>query len=93
MPVGMNREGQTIYSSARDIGNIAAGYIAGVNDLGWVDTRIAFDAYQSKTNGKLSIESRSSRNAQKFGWELGYKSHTKIQRELNLIRSIYHFIR
>lgn len=35
-------------ASARDIGNYAAGYVAGVHGLGWGTSRFAFDALQTK---------------------------------------------
>lgn len=35
-------------ASARDIGNYAAGYVAGVHGFGWGSSRFAFDALQTK---------------------------------------------
>ena len=52
MPIGITGNGQTIFTSARDVGNIAAGYIAGINGMSWKASRTAFDAYQSKSSGK-----------------------------------------
>ena len=46
MPIGINGKGKTIITSARDIGNIAAGYIAGVNGMTWPATRIGFNAFK-----------------------------------------------
>lgn len=35
-------------ASARDIGNYAAGYVAGKHGFGWGSSRFAFDALQTK---------------------------------------------
>lgn len=43
MPVGKTKEGQVIYTSARDVGNIAAEYMAGVYGIPWVEARKEFD--------------------------------------------------
>ncbi|RZK43386.1 MAG: hypothetical protein EOO90_03765 [Pedobacter sp.] len=59
IPVGLTQEGteQYVYrgmpfegeiASARDIGNYAAGYVAGVHGFGWGSSRFAFDALQTK---------------------------------------------
>ena len=82
MPIGYNGKGQTIFSSARDIGNMAAGYVAGVNGMPWKASRIAFDTYQ---NG---IEGISTRNAEYYGWVLGYNNTNNNQKMDNLMRSI-----
>ena len=94
MPIGKTDNGQIIYSSARDIGNIAAGYIAGANGMSWKASRIAFDVYQSKVNGKPSIESISTRNAEMYGWRIGsyIKNNTPTQKANNLLKSIWNWI-
>lgn len=72
MPIGANSKGQTIYTSARDIGNITAGYVAAANGMSWKASRTAFDVYQTRTNKwKPSIESISTRNAERYGWIMG----------------------
>lgn len=68
MPIGQTKEGMTIYTSARDIGNIAAGYVAAVNGLTWGVARLGFDLYQK------GIEGASTQNAQYYGWRYGRKS-------------------
>ena len=68
MPIGKTKEGMTIYTSARDVGNIAAGYVAAVNGLTWGLARLGFDAYQK------GIEGVSTQNAQHYGWRYGRKS-------------------
>ena len=74
MPFGINSEGKQVYTSARDIGNIVAGYVAGYNGLTWTGARLGFDGYQSITNGKLSIEGPSTQNAQMVGFKLGERN-------------------
>lgn len=82
MPIGVNGEGKRIITSARDIGNIAAGYVAGVNGMPWSATRIAFDTYQG------GIEGKSTRNAEYYGWRLGNNNTTSSQKLSNLSRSL-----
>jgi hypothetical protein len=94
MPIGKTGNGQTIFSSARDIGNIAAGYVAGANGMSWDASRIAFDAYQSKVNGRPSIESISTRNAEYYGWRIGsnFINNTPTQKANNLLKSLWNWI-
>ena len=73
MQVGMRGNGMAVYSSARDVGNFAAGYIAGVNRLTWREARLGFDALESWQQGGLSREGISSQNAQYLGWQYGKK--------------------
>lgn len=47
MPIAASSDGQPVYASARDVGNIAAGYVAGNNGLSWELTRLGCDMYQS----------------------------------------------
>ena len=89
MPIGQTANGQTVFSSARDIGNITAGYVAGANGMSWGASRIAFDAYQSKVSGKLDMEGLSTRNAEAYGWRMGsnIKNNTPTQKANNLLNS------
>ena len=82
MPVGVTDKGQVIFSSARDIGNIAAGFIAGVNGMPWIPSRLAFDFYQG------GIEGISTRNAEFYGWRLGYYNTSATQKRDNLMNSL-----
>jgi len=91
MPIGKTGNGQNIVSSARDIGNIAAGYVAGANGMSWVASRIAFDAFQSKVKGQPSIESISTRNAEYYGWRIG-SNITPTQKANNLLKSLWNWI-
>lgn len=52
--------------SARDVGNIAAGYVAGVNGIPYLGMRIMFDAYQSFTNTLKNNADQIERNPVNF---------------------------
>ena len=71
MPVGRGSKGTLYISSARDIGNFAAGYKAGSKGLSWSTTRFFFDMLQSYQDKGPSIEGESTQNAERFGWEQG----------------------
>ena len=73
MPIGSTKNGQTIYTSAKDIGNIAAGYVAGIHAIPWSLVRKEFDNLQSIQDNRPSIELPSSQNAQYFGYQLGIR--------------------
>ena len=88
MPFGKNQNGEIMYSSARDIGNIAAGYIAGSNGISWGATRIACDFLQSWQDKRPSIEGRSSRNAQYLGWCIGFYNNSPLQQSRNTQKSL-----
>lgn len=77
MPVGIDKGGRVIISSARDIGNIVAGYIAGSHGIPWKAARIAFDGLQFLTNGDIK-EGASSQNAQHLGWSMGYNHYKSL---------------
>ncbi len=68
MPFGTTTDGTTVYSSARDIGNITIGYICGAKGVTWSVVRIMFDRYQGESEGI------SSQNAQRLGWSIGIKN-------------------
>ena len=59
-----------IITSARDIGNIAAGYVMGYFGASWIMTRVAFDLYQGNWT-KFVPEESSSVNAQLYGYQKG----------------------
>lgn len=62
-------------ASARDIGNYAAGYIAGHNGLSWTEARLGFDALETRQHHFLpSIEGKPSRYAQFKGYTSGLKN-------------------
>lgn len=88
MPIGTAKDGTPLYSSARDIGNMAAGYIAAANGLPWNIARVGFDTYQSYTNGKPAIEGISTQNAELYGYALGYTRNLTVTKNYNLARSL-----
>ncbi len=49
MPIG-EENGVPLITSARDIGNIGAGYMAGVNGISFSNAETAFDAYETLSN-------------------------------------------
>ena len=69
MPITIGKT--TTYGTARDIGNFAAGYIAGRKGLGIVPTLCGFDIYQG------SIEPPVSRIPQLRGHFFGIIDHFK----------------
>ena len=91
MPIGMTADGKQIYSSARDIGNIAAGFVAGANGMSWTASRVAFDAYQSKTDRTFSVESASTRNAEYYGWRIG-SNLLPSDKSNNLFKSLWNLL-
>jgi RHS repeat-associated protein len=72
-----------VYTSARDVGNIAAGYVAGSNGIDWKEARIAFDI---KHGG---FEGRSTVNAEYWGWKMGFNNSTPHQRVTNFENSLF----
>ena len=91
--------GKTYIASARDIGNFAAGYVAGKNDLSWDAARAAFDGLetaQHAVRGKLGIyrEGKPTQYAERLGYNIGTHTETaKALRNLRLHRSQYNTTR
>ena len=77
MPIGTTSSGKPVISSARDIGNMAAGYKAGKSGLTWKQTRAAFDGYQIIQSRRNEKEGESTVNAEFFGWSIGYSHYIK----------------
>lgn len=71
MPILKPINGKQIYGSARDVGNIGAGLIAGINGLSWGTARNGFDALESYQKGKITTESSSTQYGQRLGWNIG----------------------
>jgi RHS repeat-associated protein len=90
MPVQTQKDGTVVYTSARDVGNIAAGYIAGLYGIPWDIARKKFDALESQQKGYPAVEGISSQNAQRVGWETGMRDGTNVPgvRFFNWLRSI-----
>ncbi len=80
-PFGVQDGSITTIASARDIGNVAAGYLAGLTGFGWGTCRMALDALESFQKGKFSTEIGASQDAQKIGYTLGKREHIKRTNE------------
>ena len=85
---GKNNGDNLPFTSARDIGNMAAGYIAGLYGLSWELTRLGFDGYQSIESGKISVEGLSSQNAQMIGFTEGLKKRKALGEKAPTISSM-----
>ena len=73
MSIGTNGDGKAIVASARDIGNMVAGYVAGVHGIPWKAARRAFDTLEYlQQKGTKTEEGLSSQNAERFGWSIGF---------------------
>lgn len=67
-----------VYVSARDVGNIAAGYIAGMDGFGWHESRFAFELKEKLQHGSIFSSAKEAIQtviAEKYGWEMGYKRY------------------
>lgn len=82
MIVGKTKNGRDVITSARDIGNMAAGYKAGLAGLSWKQTRMCFDTYQSiQTPGiRFVSEGESTQNAEYLGWKNGYDKYLESKK-------------
>ena len=83
MVLGYSNNALPIISSARDVGNMAAGYEAGINGLEWSTTRLFFDTLESFQQRDFTKEIESSQNAQRYGWENGRKKYVKKDKKNN----------
>jgi len=79
--------GKPTFASGRDIGNLAAGFIAGRKGLSWGEARLGFDALESRQNGRLSIEGAPSQAAENVGFHLGVKQWHQEHPVINLFNS------
>jgi RHS repeat-associated protein len=64
-------------ASARDIGNVGAGYVAGDNGLTWQGARLGFDGLQSYQEGKPAVEGQTTQLAERIGYNLGHANWVK----------------
>jgi RHS repeat-associated protein len=71
MPIMGKVNDQTVFASARDVGNILAGYVAGADGQTPLFTRIGFDLYQSYRAGVITAEHRSTQAPQAIGYAIG----------------------
>ena len=99
VPIGKDGFGYILYSSGRDIGNMAAGIVAAKNGIPWSIARAAFDAYQTKNNmdkhgyslDNINVEGKSTRNAEYYGWSQIYKYSNTKSKASSLWNSIKRF--
>ena len=76
----------TIFASARDFGNVAAGYVAGNAGLPWGASRIGFDGLQSWQEKWFATEGQPTKLAQRIGHDVGWSAFVKrYQNELKKI--------
>lgn len=64
-------------ATAGDVGNIAAGYVAGDNGLKWQQARFGFDALQSWQSSGPSREIQTTQKAERVGYNLGVKNYER----------------
>lgn len=80
-PLEKDKNGKTVYGTARDVGNYGAGYVTGKNGLGWLETRLGFDGYQIisdiKNRRSIGVEGHESQKAQFKGWLDGYTIYSE----------------
>jgi hypothetical protein len=72
--VGSDGKGTTVYGSARDVGNVGAGYVAGRNGLLWEEARAGFDALETLQHMptlRIWTEGQPTQRAQRVGWDNG----------------------
>ena len=66
---GTTNKSMIIIASARDIGDYAAGYVAGKAGTGWLLARLALDGYESWGAKKFKAEGNTTKAAEKFGYD------------------------
>lgn len=85
MSILQKKDGMAMISSARDIGNIAAGYMAGVNGIPWGQVRLAFDILESYQGNLRGVEGLSTQNAERFGYNIGSSvNNNRIKTDLKI---------
>ena len=75
MPILKPHNGVPIFASARDVGNIGAGLMAGLAGMSWNNARIGFDGLQSGQESHFTTESSSTQFGQFLGFRIGYAIH------------------
>ncbi|MBS1944432.1 MAG: RHS repeat-associated core domain-containing protein, partial [Bacteroidetes bacterium] len=74
---------QLTFASARDIGNVAAGYMAGQAGHSWTASRAGFDALESYQQGHFASEGRPTQDAQRFGFNAGRAHYRRdVERQI-----------
>ena len=91
MPLGVDENGNNIFGTARDVGNYAAGYIAGKNALSWEVARFGFDTLQSVMDSirnrsiTISTEGPESQAAQYKGFIDGKANFNNAWKDLDIM--------
>lgn len=76
----VNFDGSEYIASARDVGNYAAGYYAGLIGLTWQESRLGFDALETIHRLSLRTEGIPSQSAQSLGYSHGICQSPSIRR-------------
>ena len=76
----VNFNGSEFIASARDVGNYAAGYYAGLIGLTWQESRLGFDALETIHRLSLRTEGMPSQSAQSLGYLNGSCQSHPIRR-------------
>lgn len=100
MPINLRHPEGPVYASARDIGNMLAGLVAGYNQIPWIASKAAFNALETRQNIKdkpdeyfilefwHTEEGLTTRYAEKLGYNLGsayaYEEDMYSRSKLNL---------
>ena len=79
MPILDGKNGKPIYASARDIGNIGAGLVAGKAGMGWSTARLGFNTLESWQNNHLTTEDIGTQYGEKLGWRIGNQMYQNYQ--------------
>ena len=89
MVISVSEDGHSQIASARDVGNVGAGYVAAANGLPYKVARKLFDAYQGMKSGEFK-EGITSTSAQRIGYNLGIRNTTSLTRMLRLVNTPHH---
>ena len=67
----VGHDGEKVFASARDVGNIAAGYMCKKNFIPWSLARKEFDEYQNRNSapGNWKPEGMSTQLAERYGYD------------------------
>lgn len=82
MQISNTTDGKKIFASARDVGNIAAGFVAAVNGVIWPLSRTCFDGLESIQNNRKATEGLSTQFAEALGYNIG--TYVYIQKRVSI---------
>ena len=77
MPLLGEKNGKPIFGSARDVGNIGAGLVAGRSGIGWSNARLALDGLESYQNSRFGREAIGTQYAERLGYRIGNQMFQK----------------